>query len=29
VMGADGTNVRMLTRGAADEYATSWQAVRS
>jgi Tol biopolymer transport system component len=28
VMNAGGTDVRMLTRGMADEYATSWQAVR-
>ena len=28
VMRADGTHVRTLTRGPADEYATSWQAVR-
>jgi TolB protein len=29
VMRADGRNVRILTPSAADEYATSWQAVRS
>jgi TolB protein len=28
VMSADGTQIRTLTRGLADEYATSWQAVR-
>jgi Tol biopolymer transport system component len=28
VMNRDGTHVQLLTRGGADEYATSWQAVR-
>lgn len=28
VMRVDGTDVRVLTHGVADEYATSWQAVR-